>query len=157
MQENNAMIRLKLWRPAALLLLVTFVLNGCYTYFPTQQIPDRGAKVRLELAQPQDVRLSEVTANDVVNLQGELAQVDSNRVVLSAFVLRSQSGYENIGRGESVSILRQNIASIRQSRISPLNTAGLVAIGVVIGVLTGVALADAGNQGEGGGGGGETQ
>lgn len=148
MDVNDSLGRLRQVRPVAVLLLVVFVLNGCYTYVPTQEIPDRGARVRVQLSQPQDVRLSEVTANDVVTISGEVARLDSSAVVLSAYVLRSASGYENVARGESVGILRENIAAIRQSRISPLNTAGLVAVGILIAVAAGVALAEAGNQGE---------
>lgn len=144
-------------RIVGVMLLAAGGLTGCYTYVPTQDIPPQGRKVRIALSQPQDVRLSDITANDVVDVQGEVAAVDSSVVILSAYTLRSQSGYENLGKGESMQILRDNISSIRQSRIAPLNTAGLVAIGLLIGIVTGVALADAGNAGEGGGGGGRSQ
>lgn len=138
-------------RAVAALLLPLVVLNGCYTFVPTQEVPSQGARVQVHLSKPQDVRLADVTANDVVLISGEVARVDSAALILSAYTLRSQSGYENIGRGESVGLLRENIAGIRRRKISPLNTAGLIAIGVALGVAVGVALAEAGNQGEGGG------
>lgn len=126
-------------------------LAGCYAYVPLRSSAPRTTELRVALARPFDVRLTDVTANAVVLADGELVRMDSSDVVLSASRLVSNSGYEQFARGETVTLARNNIVAIERRRISVPRT--LLATAVVIVGLTvgGVALGGGFGTGRGGG------
>lgn len=138
-------------RPVAAALLLCLLLNGCFTYAPTQSTPGRAARVRVALASPADFRLTEYTANEVVVADGELVRADDREVVLSATRLQARSGYEFVGHGETLTIPRSNVASLQRKRIAPLQSVLLAGAVAAVVVLT-TQLFEALN---GGGGGGE--
>lgn len=138
-------------RPIAAALLAALALSGCYSYVPTQEVPGRGARVRVRLSQPQDVRLTEITANDVMMINGEVVRANSDTLVLSAYLLQSRSGYENFGRGETAFVPRENIVGLFENRISVIRTAGLMGAVALLGVVVGVALNNAGGSDSGDG------
>lgn len=114
------------------LVLLSLLLAGCFSYVPqpADALP-RGATVRMALSQPVDVRLGEVTANEVVTVSGEMIRADSAVVALSATLLRSRNGYESLAGGETVLIPRERVREVERKRLSPLRT-GLVASAVVV-------------------------
>ena len=133
-----------------LLVLCLLVLTGCYTYAPARGAPfARGMAVRAQLSTPMDFRLTELTANNVVSVTGEVVRQESDTVVISAQWLRAQSGYQFPAAGETITIPADHLADLERRRISPIRSAAIVAAGAVAGVLF-VAVF------EGGGGGGGT-
>lgn len=147
-----------LLRPVATVLLLASALNGCYSYVPSRTgIGGPGSRVRVYLTEPQSVRLTEISANDVVRITGEVVRADSSDLVLSAWLLNSRSGYEHVGRGETVAVPRRNVQAVDRNTLSAVRTAGLVGIVAMLGVLTGVALANGASRGEGPPGGGNPQ
>ncbi|HEX2091270.1 MAG TPA: hypothetical protein VHG28_02665 [Longimicrobiaceae bacterium] len=140
-------------RPTALVLLLCFLLNGCFSYVPAQSTPGRAARVRVMLAAPTDFRLLDYTANEVVLAEGEMVRADEREVVLSVLQLQARSGYEFAGRGETLSIPRSNIASLQTKRVSLLRSALVAGAVVLIVTLTERLIAGASDSGGGGGGG----
>jgi hypothetical protein len=146
------------WTGRVSLLLMAALLNGCFSYVPANgDAPTPGQRVRVYLQEPQDFRLTNVTANDVTLIRGEFAQEVEDGLALSAFLLTSQNGYENLARGETTLVPRTNIQALELSRLSAAKTAGLAAIVAGIGVLVSAAIASGFAGGSGPPGGGEEQ
>ncbi len=128
------MLRLQKLVAAALLPLVT----GCYSFtaLPPTPAPAPATYLRLHLARPGDYRLTDVTMNDVGEIDGELVTMDDSAVVLSASRLVARSGFEHLGEGATLRVPRASIGSIDVKRLSPVRTAlfvgGLVALGVLV-------------------------
>jgi hypothetical protein len=145
-------------RASASLLLIPFLLNGCYSYVPARSgPPGQGSRIRIHLSEPQDVRLTHVTGNEIVLVGGELVRLDADTATLSAYSLRARSGYEFLGTGETVRIPRRVIASVEEHRISPAKTvvlAGVVALGSA---LLATAVQSGGSEGRGPGNAGQGQ
>lgn len=146
--------RKRMVRPMAALLLSLSFLNGCFAYAPTNGVSPRpGTRVRVELREPQQVRLGELTANDVMVVIGEVVTEDSSQIVLSALSATTRSGFEHAANGETVRVARSNALAVSRNRISVLRTAGLaglVALGgaaFVSGVRAGRASGSGGNGG----------
>lgn len=138
-------------------LLLCLGLNGCFAYMPSRGGALRqGQGVRAWLNAPMDVRLAEVTANNVSEIEGEVVRADSAVLVLSARMIRSSSGYEQLGANATVQIPRANVARLEERRISVLRSAGLVGIAVALTVVTAAAnLGSGAKGGDGRGPGGE--
>jgi hypothetical protein len=148
--------RKRVVRPAAALLLSMSFLNGCFAYAPMNGVSPRpGARVRVELREPQVVRLGELTANDVVTLIGEVVTEDSSQIVLSALSATTRSGFEHAANGETVRVARGNAVAVSANRVSVLRTAGLAGLVALGGAafVSGVRAGRASNGGGGGGGG----
>lgn len=117
-------------------VLSLFLLNGCFAYVPVRgESPAPGARVQVQLNSPQEVRAGEVTANDVVEIRGEVVAADSVQLLLSAFGLTSRSGIEHLATGQTTPVPRLNIARIRESRISTLRTAALAGMALLGGTI----------------------
>lgn len=145
-------------RPVAALLLASF-LGGCFSYAPVSgTLPRPGARVKVELQTPQEFRAGDLTANDVVEVTGEVISADSSALVLSAFTLTSRSRAEHVTTGETTRVPRLNVASVRENRISPLRTAALTGLVVLGGAIFVSKVANPrGGGNTGGGHGGTTQ
>lgn len=136
-------------RPIIPVLLLSFLLNGCYAYRPTNELQRRASEVRLRLLAPNDFRLTHLTASDVIVVDGEVIRMEGDSVLLSARWLKARSGYEFPGSGETVGVARINVAAVEKKHISPFRTA--LAVGGVA-VIYGLTSALVRNTGEGGGG-----
>lgn len=137
-------------RPIASVLLLCLLLNGCFTYAPVQNAPGPAARVRVQLAAPTDFRLADLTANEVVVADGEMVRADDREIVMSAMRLQARSGYEFVGRGETLTIPRSNIVSLQRKRIAPLQSALLVGAVAAFVVLTTRIFDAVGAGGDGG-------
>lgn len=144
-------------RRAALSLSALLLLSACYSYAPVEgPAPERGARVRLHLTEPRDVRLTNVTGNEIVLVSGELVRMAGDTAVVSASSLRARSGYEFIAAGETLRIPRSEIALLQHRRLSPARSgllAGAVALGTTL--LGSVVQASGGDGGLPGGGQGQ--
>ncbi|HEX8451122.1 MAG TPA: hypothetical protein VF647_03440 [Longimicrobium sp.] len=143
-------------RPVAALLLSLSFLNGCFAYAPANGVAPRpGARVRVQLREPQVVKLGELTANDVVSLIGEVVTEDSSQIVLSALSATTRSGFEHAANGETVRVPRSNAAAVSVNRVSLVRTAGLAGLVALGGAafVSGVRAGRASNGGGGSGGG----
>lgn len=135
-------------------ILATCLLwTGCFHYVPIEGVPEQGTPVRLGLAQPISIELSDLTANNIVEVRGEIIAAPADRILVSAFGLRSAGDFEFLGRGETVSLPRDAIARLEEKRISPGRTAVASALLVGAGYLVQLGLRSAVGGGEGDGGG----
>lgn len=133
----NSLTRARLpLRGAAAGLLLALSLNGCFAYAPVNgAMPSPGSRVKVALDSPQEVRTGDITANDVVEVTGELVSADTAALVVSAFQLTSRSGYEHLASGETTRVPRLNISTVRVNRISPLRTAAMTGLALLGGAL----------------------
>jgi hypothetical protein len=92
--------------------------------------------------------LSNLTANDVVLIEGEMIRAGADSVLVSARWLQARSGFDFSGTGETVRVPRINVAAIEQKRISLLKTAALTA-GLVLTVGVASALTLRGGESSG--------
>lgn len=119
-----------------LVLVLLAVLGGCFRYAPPPDGLDqvkRGTVVRARFVEEEVIRLRDVTAHNVIGLEGEFVREDNSDLVVSAFWLDSsvrQAGFP--GEGWTVRFPLSNIASIEVRRLDLLRTALAVA-GVFMG------------------------
>jgi hypothetical protein len=131
-------------------LVLTIALAGCYTYVPAAAPPtERGSRVRVNLADPAELRLANVTANDVVTVTGDVIHLAEDSLALSAWELRSASGFEHLASGETVRIERDNIAGLERRKLSALRSALVTGALVLGGALFFAVVGGGDNGGEG--------
>jgi hypothetical protein len=134
-------------------VLLVFTLSGCFSYSPIDlRAPKQRDTVRVTLSRPEDFRLAQYTANDVVRIEGEVIALDESFLHLSAWALRAQSGYQMPAHGETVRIPRGALAGVEHKQISPARSALVAGLAVLVGVVISVAAGGSGGE-EGGGGG----
>lgn len=155
----NAMTRVgAAARPVAVALLLSFALGGCFAYAPVRgDMPRPGARVKVDLATPQEFRTGDITANEVVQITGEVVSADTAALVLSAFSFTSRTRFEQIAAGESARVPRLNIASVQENRLSTLRTAALAGMAFLAGALFVSEVANPRGRGGSGPGGGNPQ
>jgi hypothetical protein len=138
---------------AIVLLALAPAATGCHRYVPVETgsaRPEPGQQVRAHLNAPDRVRLTHVTAEDVVQINGELVEWDDGRVVLSAFWLKSSSGIEHRAVGETVALREDEIQTLEAKQVSVVLSAA-----VVVGAVAALVLI--GRQFTGTGGGEDTE
>lgn len=143
-------------RGALIIILVT-LCSSCFSYATLQSDPVRqGKRLRVQLSTPRDIRLTNVTANDVVTVDGELVRFAPDTATLSVWMLKARSGYEFIGTGETVFLPRRDIAAVEERRFSILRSAAVAAAAGLAIVLIERAIGGSGGEGREPGG-GQTQ
>lgn len=127
---------------------------GCHSYVRTD-VPglERGDRVRVFLSEPGAFRLGEVTAERVLQLDGEVVGWDEERLVLSAWWARSVSGREYAGEGLTVHVPREQVRDLEIRRLAALETGLVSAGGLAAALAIGAAMRSGGGSGSGGGGG----
>ena len=134
------------------------LLGGCYSYTPlSAPTPGEAAALRLRLSRPDDFRLTNVTMNDVGEVDGELVAMNDTTVVVSATRLVSRSGFEHLGEGATLRVPRATIGSIEVKHLSVGRTALFVGGLIALGALTRAALGAAEVSGASSAGGGVTK
>lgn len=151
-------MRVSVGTGARVLTAALFVgsLAACYKYVPVHANPAphelrQGTAVRVQLSEPGQFKLTELIADNVFVVDGELVRVDQDALVLSAFWLRTGTGYEHKGIGETVIIPLETIAALERKAVSFWKTAGLAGGWVALSVLGIVALTSGGEGSPGGG------
>jgi hypothetical protein len=144
-------------RPRTILVTALFsaalVLNGCYTYVAAPPTLPRGTSVRVQLQAPQDIRLREVTVNGASRVDGEVVNLEPDRLTLSAFSVVTAFGGEYLAHGRTVTLSRNALARIDRKRFSVWRTAVLAAAGFGAAVLFDRVVDRIGSGGDGGGSG----
>lgn len=135
--------------PGFLSIALVLTLTGCFHYVPVEEVPRQGTAVRTYLSRPISLELTEVTANNVMEVRGEVVSDGADRVLLSAFGLRSASDFQHVAAGETVAIPRDAIERMEEKRISFPRTAlaGAVLAGAGYLVQLGLRSAIGGNEG----------
>lgn len=137
----------------SLALLALVALAACHNYVPvTVDRLERPDRVRVHLSVAGSYELLDLTANDVIEIEGEVVRWDEASLVLSAWWLVARGGLEFRGQGETVVVQREHIAAIEERRISALKTAALVglgaaAMGIGVGSLGAIGSSGTSNPG----------
>lgn len=135
-------------RATAPVLLLTLLLSACYSYAaPRSEDLRHGARIRAHLSPPRDIRLTNITANDVVVVDGELIRSAADTTVLSAWLLHARSGFDFVGAGETVRLPSSQIAAVEERRFSYLKSAGLLGA-AVLGMFVVSSVVDFGGGGD---------
>lgn len=119
-----------------ILLAISFLgLAGCYSYAPAP-VPGlaRGAAVRVHMTTPFDLRITQVTVNDVAMVDGEVIGFTADTLALSAWWLQGASGFDYPAAGETLRIPGDRIGRVEKRRLSAVRSAGLA--GAVAGITT---------------------
>lgn len=136
------------------LILSLTVLTGCYSYVPAaQQVLARGTPVRARLSTPTDFRLTEISVNNAVTVQGEVVRQDADSLIVSAVSLRSETGREVPAAGETLAIPSARIAGVEKKRFDVLRSVAVTAAGFATTLLLFMAFDAGGGSGGPGGGG----
>ena len=127
------------------------LLSGCFEYVEVQggysQIA-RGSEVRTRLVEPESIMLGDITAHDIVGMDGEFVRADDSDMVLSAFWLDSairEVGFP--GDGWSVRIPLSNIAKFEIKKLNRWRTVGAV-VGLFVASYFGWETLGGGASGE---------
>jgi hypothetical protein len=144
---------MKSWIAAA---LACTALSGCYTYRPLEgvgtQLPAVGSKVEVALTQAGSMAFSQQVGPDVQYLLGQVVQVDSSSIVLAMTASETTRRVNYPWKGEQVTIPYDNVASIRERKLSVGGSALLA--GAAGGSLVAAFALLGGTSGATGGGGG---
>jgi len=136
----------------AIVLGLTASTAGCFHYVPATEMPSRGTPIRVRMDTPVRVDLPDLTANDIVRVQGEMVSADPNRLILSAFSLHSAADREHMGGGATIYLPRESLAHMEVRRLSVGRTA-LASVAIAAAAyLVGLGIDAAGGGGEGNGG-----
>lgn len=138
-------------RRTSLLLLMVMTLNGCFSYVPAgAKNPGQSSRVRVHLNQPQEVRLSQITANDVSVVDGEVVELTDDALTVSALWVTGRGGYENPGENVTVRIPRANVSRLEVRRPSLLRTGAILGIAALLAGAFAAATLNGGSEGGGG-------
>lgn len=141
------------WMVALALLPAT----GCYYYVPAvpSALP-QGTPVRARLNQMAAFELSQVTVNNIDQVEGEVVRTDASQLILSATWLQAVTGNGYAGNGWTVQIPASNVAGFEEKRFSWWRT-GIIVAGIAVGTALGFESLGVTNFGGGGGGTGSEQ
>ena len=124
-------------------LLAAASLGGCYKYIPAAASPERGTAVRAHLQQPLQVPLTEISANNITLVDGEVAVSARDTLYLSATRLLAPGGAEFLPRGETVALPRPALARLEQRVVDTQTTAISIGGGILLAILAHLTLGDA--------------
>lgn len=134
----------------AAVLLVT--LSACFSYVPAAPSgPPQGARVRAHLEAPADYRVGRFTLHDILLVDGEIARWGDDRVVLSAWNLRSGTGQSYDVEGQTVEIPLTNLQQLETRRISATKSILLGGAVTALAILVPTLLRGGGGGGNQGG------
>jgi hypothetical protein len=106
------------------------VVGGCYSYVAVRgPAPADGADVQVELVTARDVVLQDVTVHGITALQGRLLAADADSLAVAVARLWGQEGRTYEATGIGVSLLRHDVATVREKRASPARSALAIAVG----------------------------
>lgn len=113
---------------------------------------EQGTSLRVFLNEPGSYPLNHVTPNTVLQIDGDLINLDGENLRVSATWMKTAGVQEFKGHGETVTIPLDKIESVQEKRLSTPKTAamGVAIVGVV--VMLGVTFGTTSGEGSGGGG-----
>lgn len=146
-------------RATAIGVGVLHVCTACYAYTPVQTPPAPGAQVALEVTDAGRVALNDKIGPGVVRLEGTLAGVENEDLLVDAQAVRQVHGYISDLGGVRVRLPKQYVTRMDERRFSRSKTL-LVAGGIAAAVVAFFVTKGFGGRGtppEGTGGGGGDQ
>jgi hypothetical protein len=114
---------------------VLHVCTACYSYAPVRSTPQTGAQVALEVTDEGRVALNEKIGPGVVRLEGTLAGMDGDDLLVDASAVRQVRGYITDLGGVRVRLPKNYVTRMDERRFSTSRT--LLVVGGVVAVVAG--------------------
>jgi hypothetical protein len=120
-------------RAVAVAVGVLHLCTACYSYAPVQRTPQPGAQVALEVTDEGRVALNEKIGPGVVRLEGTLAGVEGDELLVDASSVRQVRGYVTDLGGVRVRLPQRYVTKMDERRFSRSRT--LIVAGSVVAVV----------------------
>ncbi|HEX6051016.1 MAG TPA: hypothetical protein VFZ21_17170 [Gemmatimonadaceae bacterium] len=122
-------------RPVALAVGVLHLCTACFSYVPVRSAPAPGAQVALEVTDEGRVALNEKIGPGVVRLEGTLAGVEGDELLVDATAATQFRGYISELGGVRVRLPQRYVTRIDERQFSRRRT--LLVVGGVVAVVAG--------------------
>jgi hypothetical protein len=120
-------------RAVAFAVGVLYLCTACYSYAPVRSTPQPGAQVALEVTDEGRVALNEKIGPGVVRLEGTLAGVEGDELLVDASAARQVRGYVTDLGGVRVRLPQRYVTKMDERRFSRSRT--LIVAGSVVAVV----------------------
>lgn len=125
-----------MWRrPVAVAVGVLHICTACYSYVPVRSAPRPGAQVALEVTDEGRVALNEKIGPGVVRLEGTLAGVEGDELLVDATTATQLRGYISELGGVRVRLPQRYVTRMDQRQFSRGRT--LLVVGGVVAIVAG--------------------
>jgi hypothetical protein len=125
-----------MWRRSiAVTVGVLHFCTACYSYAPVRSTPQPGAQVALEVTDEGRVALNDKIGPGVVRLEGTLAGVEGDELLVDASAVRQLRGYISDLGGVRVRLPQRYVTRMDERRFSRTRT--LMVAGGVVAVVVG--------------------
>lgn len=124
-------------------------LTGCYSYVPLQGPPtsvNRGTALQIHLTHPIDLKMGDIGANNVVEIDAEMIEDEGDSLAVSVFQTTAQSGYQQAVAGRTAKVPLDAIGGIDLRSFSAVKTL-LVGGAVVAAAIAAAAVLASGGSG----------
>jgi hypothetical protein len=118
---------------ASLVVATQLLTTACYAYAPVQTTPQAGAQVALEVTDEGRVALSDKIGPGVVRLEGTLAAVEGDELLVDASSVRQVRGYISDLGGVRVRLPKRYVTRMDERRLS--RTRSLLVVGGVVAIV----------------------
>src|SRR5687768_15934074 len=123
-----------MWRRSvALAVGVLHVCTACYSYAPVQTAPQPGAQVALEVTDEGRVALNDKVGPGVVRLEGTLAGVEGDELLVDASAVRQVRGYIPDLGGVRVRLPQRYVTRMDERRF--LRSRTLMVVGGIVAIV----------------------
>jgi hypothetical protein len=129
--------------PRVATALLFSLVSGCYNYQPLSTLdPERGAHVSAELTDSGSVALSRSLGPGLAAIDGRLLALTDRELGLAVVSVRDHRGIEHYWKGETVTLPRADIATLRQRTLALGRTIflGIAGMGAGLAVLRGFGV-----------------
>jgi uncharacterized protein (DUF58 family) len=139
--------------------VLQLVCTACYAYTPVQTPPAPGTQVALEVTDEGRVALNEKIGPGVVRLEGTLAGVEGNELLVDASAVRQVRGYIADLGGVRVRLPQRFVTRMDQRQLSRKRTllVGASIVGTIAAFFVAKGFSGRSTPPEGSGGGGPDQ
>ena len=120
-------------RAVAVAVGVLHLCTACYSYAPVRSTPQPGAQVAVEVTDEGRVALNDKIGPGVVRLEGTLAGVEGDELLVDASAVRQVRGYVTDLGGVRVRLPQRYVTKMDERRFSRSRT--LIVAGSVVAVV----------------------
>ena len=123
-----------MWRrPVAIVVGVLHLCTACYSYVPVRSTPTPGTQVALEVTDEGRVALNDKIGPGVVRLEGTLAGVEGDEILVDANAAKQIQGYISELGGVRVRLPQRYVTRMDQRQLSRKKT--LLVVGGIVAVV----------------------
>lgn len=123
-----------MWRrPVAIVVGVLHLCTACYSYVPVRSTPTPGTQVALEVTDEGRVALNDKIGPGVVRLEGTLAGVEGDEILVDANAAKQIQGYISELGGVRVRLPQRYVTRMDERQLSRKKT--LLVVGGIVAVV----------------------